>query len=347
MDDKNWLQGVSPILKPYAVEPYFVEDFNKVKKIYSNKGVFALKQMNPHQGTDFIRFVQNLYQKGFNRIVPVYPAVDGRYAVLHDNSLYYLMPWLPNSERENHSERYQQLFRELARLHTLSAKEIKINKEERTEHYENTQLEIEKENEFLQGFIEECEKKVYMSPFELLFCLYYHDLSQALRFAENKLKEWYEKTKDDEKTRVVILHGKVSIEHFLYDERGYGYFTNFEKATLGSPTHDLLPFFSRTFNCLPKRNEDCVEWVYTYFKYFPFKNEEMLLFLSYLAHPGPVLKVAERYYKDQRKKNERKYVEKLQKQYWALKNTEYFVMRIDEIERQKQQAQEQEGAQDH
>jgi len=216
--------------------------------------------------------------------------MDGRYAVLHDKALYYLMPWMSNEVKEDRQHKHQQLFRELARLHTLSAKEITVNKDERTEHYEKTIQLLDKNQEFLDGFIDECEKKTYMSPFELVYCLYYNEISQALRFSKTKFEEWYEKTKEEEKARMVITHGKLSSEHFLYDDKGYGYFINFENARYGSPIHDLLPYLSRSFNTQPQRNDESVEWVYHYYKYFPFKTDEKLLFFSYLAYPIPIIR---------------------------------------------------------
>ncbi|MDZ5470791.1 spore coat protein YsxE (plasmid) [Bacillus sp. 31A1R] len=344
MNTQNRLQQFAPILQNYSVQPHFIEDFGKVQRVYSDKGVFALKKIPIHQGTEFIKNVHFLYQKGFNRIVPIYPTIDGRYAVLDKKYLYYLMPWLPNEEKENRSKRHEQLFRELARLHTLSVSEVKINKEEKEQHYEESLHHLETQNEFIEGFIDECETRWYMSPFELLFCLYYNDIFQALKFSRNKMKDWYEQTKEDEKARAVIIHGKISTEHFLFDERGYGYFSNFENSRKGSPIHDLLPFLSRSLNTYPKKQEDYINWFYTYFKYFPLKDEEMLLFLSYLAHPGPILRTVEQYHKAE-KKNERKFVQQLQRDYWLLKNTEYIVMRIEEIERQKKQAQAEAQAQ--
>ncbi|MDQ0270000.1 spore coat protein YsxE [Cytobacillus purgationiresistens] len=347
------MKKYAPILKHYAVEPNFVEDFGRVQKVYSNKGIFSLKKIKPHHGPDFIKHIQTLYQKGYNRIIPIYPTVDGRYAVLYNTELYYLMPWLANEEKENRYERHQQMFRELARLHVLSVKDIPVSKEDREEHYENTSLEWEKQKEFLDGFIEECESREYMSPYELLYTQYYNDISQALKYSTTKLKEWYEKTKDSEKTRTVIIHGKVSTEHFLYDDRGLGYFLNFEDARQSTPMHDLLPFLSRSLKTFPKRSEDAVDWLYTYLKHFPFREDEMLLFQSYFTHPGPVLSAVEKYHKRKKGKSELKHIQHMQKQFWLLKNTEYVAMRIDEIERQKQQAQaeaaakaEQEGAQD-
>lgn len=336
MSSKNRLAELQPVLGDYQLDPYFVEDFGKLQKVYADKGTFALKKIPPKNGTDFIRHVQSLYQMGYNRIVPIYPTVDGRYAVLYNQYLYYLMPWMPNDEKENREKRHQQLFRELARMHTLSAKEISIKKEERTEHYEKTMQQFEKNQEFLDGFIEECEQKVYMSPFELLFCLYYNEISQALRFSKGKFEEWYEAAKEQDKARMVINHGKISIEHFLYDDRGYGYFSNFEKASYGSPIHDLLPFLARSLKTQPKRNDECIDWVLIYTKYFPFKPEEKLLFYSYLTYPVSIIQVVENYYRKPEKRNELKFVQQLQRQYWYLKNTEYITMRMVEIDNSQQ-----------
>lgn len=348
MDDGQFLQDEYAVIKQYPIVPYFAEDFGKIKKIYSKTGTYALKKIPHNEGSEFIRQIQFLYQKGYNRIVPVYPASDGRYAVLHNQSLYYLMPWMANEIKENRSERHQQLFRELARMHTLSAKEMEINSEVKEEHYNQTIKDWEKEEEFLTGFIESCESRVYMSPFELIFCLYYGQIRQAIQFARQKLESWHEKTIDQKKSRTVVLHGKVSTEHFLFDERGYGYFINLEKARQGSPIQDLLPFLARSLKTPPKQADECVDWIYGYFKYFPFKEDEMLLFMSYLAFPSGILRVAENYHQRRTEIDERIFVQKLQQQYWLLSNTAYVVNKIEEIERQKEQAkqaQQQEGAQ--
>ncbi|MCM3765464.1 spore coat protein YsxE [Neobacillus niacini] len=346
MNDSNRLDTLTPILDHYQVEPHFVEDYGSIQKIYSNKGTFALKKIAPTTGTDFIRHVHYLYQKGYNRIVPIYPTMDGRYAVLHENNLYYLMPWMSNDSRGNR-QAHHQLFRELARLHTLSAKEITINKEERIEHYEKTIQQLDKHQEFLDGFIDVCEKKTYMSPFELLYCLYYNEINLALRFSKTKFEEWYEKTKDNEKARMVVVHGKVASDHFVYDERGYGYFINFENASYGSPIHDLLPYVSRALNTGPKRNDDVIDWIYHYYKYFPFKDDEKLLFYSYLAYPTQVIQIVEKYYRKKRPRNELKLVRQLQQRYFHLKNIEYVVSKMTEIENQRKAAEQQakEGAQ--
>ncbi|MBS4173722.1 spore coat protein YsxE [Bacillus sp. FJAT-49736] len=327
------------ILDQYGIRAKYVEQYGRTWKIYSDNGIYALKKILPQSGIDFVRNVQLLYQRGYNRIVPIYPTLDGRYAILQQNYLYYLMPWLSNEEKEERNEKHQKMFRELARLHTLSMKNIEIEAEERKAHFENTLDEWEREEEFLTEFLETSEKKWYMSPFELLFCMFNNDIRRAHDFAKQKLTEWYENSKEVTTGRTVITHGKISTEHFLYDDRGYGYFSNFENSKIASPLQDLLPFLSRTLKTYPKRMDECIDWLYTYFGHFPFREEEKLLFLSYLAHPGPIFRTVQAYRLQRTKKTEIKFVKELQYNYWLLKNTEYIVIRMNEMEnRAKQEA---------
>lgn len=336
--DKTTHAAIKKVMKYYGLKVHYVEEYGKSFKISTEEGNFALKRISPQIGTDFVRNVQLLYHHGYNRIVPIYPTTDGRYAVLNDQYLYYLMPWLPNEEKEDRNEKHQKMFRELARLHTLSVKDIPITSEQRKEHYEQTHSQWERESEFFEEFLERSEQKWYMSPFELLYCTFYQDIIQAINFSKKQIKQWYEVSKDFEKGRSVVVHGKISTEHFLYDQRGYGFFTNFEKSNVSSPIHDLLPFLARTLNTYPKRCDDCVDWLYTYLGHFPFREDEKYLFLSYLAHPGHIHQVVEEYLLKKTRKTEMKYVKQLQRQYWLLKNTEYVVMRINEIEQQKKES---------
>ncbi|WP_108669421.1 spore coat protein YsxE [Peribacillus acanthi] len=329
---------VDEIMKFYMLQVRYHENMGKIDKIYTDQGVFALKSIDPKIGMDFIRNVQKLYQRGYNRIVPIFMTMDNRYGVLNNGKLYYLMPWLLDDNNSERNEKHKHMFRELARMHTLTSKEIEVKKEEREAHYEKTVELWNKQKEFLEEFVQASERKWYMSPFELLYCSYYHDISQALTFSIKKLEEWYEKTKDSEKLRTVVTHGKVSISHFLYDDRGYGHFINFEDSKTAPVHFDLLPFIVNSCKTYPIRHDDAIDWLYTYLKYFSLKEEEMMLFLSYLAHPGAIISSVEHYHEKRNQRTEIMYMKNLQRNYWTLKNVEYVVMRIDEIEKQKKAA---------
>ncbi|MGM9923793.1 MAG: spore coat protein YsxE [Bacillus sp. (in: firmicutes)] len=330
---------VQEVSKHYMLQVEYSETFGSIYKIYTDQGVYALKSIAPQHSMDFIRHVQRLYQRGYNRVVPIYTTHDGRYGVLYNNRLYYLMPWLANDESGERNEKHKQMFRELARIHTLTVKDLPIEPEDREVHFEKTTDLWKKQQKFLEEYIGRCEKKWYMSPLELMFCSCYYDVSQALSFSMRKLEEWYEATKDDEKVRTVIIHGKVSIKHFLLNDRGAGYFINFENAKPLPQHFDLLPFFGKYCNTFPTRCDECVEWFYHYNKYFPLREEEIMLFISYLAYPQNFIQTIELYHeKKHDRKTEAQYVKELQKHYWQLKNIEYLVMKIEEIEGQKRAA---------
>ncbi|MDM5293671.1 spore coat protein YsxE [Peribacillus simplex] len=328
------------VLKEYAMYVQYIEDFGRVKKVYSDRGTFALKSIVPHKGIDFIRNVQKLYHRGYNRIVPIYQTMDQRYAVLHNGRLYYLMPWLNNEGDGERDEKHKQMFRELARMHTLSVKEIQVDIEEREAHYERTLDAWNNEKDFMDEYIVSCEKKWYMSPFEMTVCSFFTDISQALKYSIKKFETWYEKTKESEKVRTVITHGKVSLKHFVSDERGYGYFINFENSNTAPPHFDLLPFLIKSARTYPVQCDDCVDWLYNYFRYFPLKEEELLLMQSYMAFPGSALELVKGYSDGRSHRSELDNVTQLQRQFWLLKNVEYMVMKIEEIEQKKKAAAE-------
>ena len=330
---------IQEIMDQYKLHVHYSEAIGRLHKVYTDQGIYALKAIAPEHTMDFIKLVQRLNQRGYNRLVPIYITHDGRYGVLYKRTLYYLMPWLANDATGERNEKHKQMFRELARIHALTAKEIEVEKEEREVHYEKTVDTWQKQKEFLEEFVGRCERKWYMSPFELLFCSFYSDVSQAISFSLRKFEEWYEESKEREKVRTVVTHGKLSVKHFLFNESGAGYFINFENARIVPAHFDLLPFFVKYCHTYPIRCDECIDWLYHYCKYYPMKEEEMILFTSYLAYPANFLQTVETYHKKKYDvKTEYQYVNQLQRHYWQLKNIEYFVMKIEEIEGQKKAA---------
>ena len=76
-----------------------------MKKVYSDRGTFALKSIALIKELTLSGMFKHLYHRGYNRIVPIYQTMDQRYAVLHNGRLYYLMPWLNNEENGERDEK--------------------------------------------------------------------------------------------------------------------------------------------------------------------------------------------------------------------------------------------------
>jgi len=317
-------------LEHYQLQLNYFEDFGKIIKVYTNNGVFVIKSLPATKGIDFVKNIQQLYQKGYNRIVPVFATVENSYGVLVDQQLWYLMPWLPNPNIIEGAERQRQLIRELARMHVLSVKEKIIEVNEHEAHFNSMKERWERQQNFLEEFSRLIERKWYMSPFELQYCAYHQDIYQALNFSIRKLTEWFENTKEDGKIRTVTTHGKLSIDHFVYTENGYGHFINLEDATEAAPHFDILPYIVDMLNTYPKQGIDVVEVLEYYFKFFPWRDNEMMLFTSYLASPEGPVEIVEEFFHRKNEQSEAILCQKLQMQYWLLKNTEFVIMQIEQ-----------------
>jgi len=336
---------ISEVLKEYGIKPHYVEKLGNIYKVYSQNKTYALKRVKSKDVRNFFPYYQFLYQKGYYRFVPIYPTNQGTTAVLKGQDLYYLMPWFSNQQSEPEKDRAKKMFRELARLHSITKREVEIEKELIEEHYERMRLEWQKELEFLNSWFAQCERKWYMSPFEWEFVQYFNEIQKAYEFVFNSLEKWKNQLQEKQKIRTVLVHGKIHPDHFIYDNQGYGHFINFEKATFSSPLHDLLPYLVRSLKTYPNQCNDCIEWILQYFKHYPISPEEKLLFKSYLAHPGHFIKIVSKYQSQNMRANRELYfTKKLQHTYWMFKNIEYIVMRLEDIERQQQMMQQNQNA---
>ncbi len=329
------------LLKQYQLEVDFIEDYGKVKKVYTKSGVYALKEVEEVEirSNDFIRKLQDLQHKGWMGFVPIYQSRQGSPVITHQNKGYYLMPWLPNTPSDERDIRYHKLFQELAKLHGTSSKEVEVKKEDIETHYNGLKTTWEDRQKELEEYVMECEKKVYMSPFELHFCTVYYEMTRAMEFGFSRLDEWNTEMEEKEKIRLVTIHGKLSAKHFLYDERGNGFFINLEQAREASPIHDLVSFYLRTLRTYPLTSLDSYEWFATYEKHFALREEERLLLHSYLAFPEPLYQCIMQY-RHQRYKTELEHMQSLIRAYWLTKNIEQVNIKIFEVDQQKKIAAE-------
>lgn len=333
-----------PVISQYDLTGEYAESISdKLTKIYASSGAsYALKRVTANRNGNFIETLHTAHQKGFSGYVPIFRNKHRQFFTSDGENWYYIMPWLHNEPEEERDERHKNMFRELAVLHQKTANEEKLNQDALKVHYETLSKQWDDNKAIYEKYVEECEKRWYLSPFELQAVTYYFETARATDFARKKLDEWYEMMKEKEDTRQVIIHGRASIHHFLYDEQGTGFLTNFEQSRYSSPIDDLLLFYHRTFHTYPFADDDCVDWLYTYQQHFPFREEEMLLFTCYLAYPDFIYRNLKKHMNQgNRSVPQLKQNQDLIKSYWTFKNIEYFVMKVTQIEDNKKIAAEQ------
>lgn len=333
----NEMEDTQSVLQEYGLTAQFIEPVSPlVWKVYTDYGVFALKKLKEDRGKHFTDHMVAIEEKGFRSFVPVYRTNSGKFfsAGIQYGDTYYLMPWLQFDQEEERDQKHAYLFRETARLHERTAQELKVRRDEIERYYGQTKKKWEQDKIFYEQFVDRAEKEWYLSPFELQAITYFSETISAVNFALERLEDWYESAKEKDVSRVVMNHGSLSIHHFLYNDAGTGYFTNFERASVGPPQNDLLGFYTKMFRGFPKACPECVEWFYGYTKSFPLREAEVSLFLSYMAYPASMYKVLNGYQTGKRQ-HEKEECTQLLKAYWQMKNIEPFVMKIHQIEQEK------------
>jgi spore coat protein YsxE len=332
------------LLKEYGIEVDYIEDLGSIKKIHSNHGMLALKKTKL-PASHLLQYENNLkflQYKGYGFAVPIYRTSAGAYFVFdQEQSAYYLMPWLVANDEEERNDHAFKLFKQLGELHSRTVKEEKMTSDNVEILLGELTAKWKSRKEELKLFVESCEDKIYMSPFELYYCTYFQEMMRASDFALRKLDEWNELITEKKKYRTVFTHGKPSFQHFLYNIEGQGMFINFENARHLPPIYDLLYFFYRSCKTYPIQTDDRFQWFQTYRKHFPLTEDELTLFIAQLSYPEKMYNVITTYRTNQQSKSEIKHVQSLQRAYWQMKNIEFFLTHIVMFEEKKKEQESQ------
>ena len=88
--------------------------------------------------------------------------------------------------------------------------------------------------------------EVMMSPSKYLFMRNYSKIRSNLLFCKNELNEWYNLVKNENKTRVSMVHNNLAIDHLIKNDKDY--LISWEKAKVDTPILDIINFYHNEFN---------------------------------------------------------------------------------------------------
>ena len=326
--------GLEKILRDFRIRPRQVKRSGNIYKIDTGDYQFALKEVKTHLKVDLFRLFQWLNSRGFVQHLPLVPDRYGNYVKWFEGKYYYLMPWIKEMAISQ-EEKKKQMFSELARLHLLTVQTIPVTEEVVHIHYDALQTRWQQEETFLLQFLERCERKWYMSPFEWRYVFNFHEIMSDYRVALDCLRRWRDVILDSKRSRTCLIHGQLHLNHYLIDERNVGYFINFEKSRIASPVMDLLLYLTRSLHTYPEPEGDEFFLLKCYQEIFSLTETEILLLQSYLAHPGAIIAIVNDYEKKQVTNHEWKYTKKIERFYWAFKNRERLIRKMAEEREEK------------
>lgn len=212
-----------------------------------------------------------LLSRGFNNIPRI---ID------YDND--YLLEEYIESTQYNSNEKAQDFIRVLSSLHLKTCYFENINNSELKKMYEELSLRINNLFEYYNNLINTIETKVYFSPSEYLISRNISVIFSALNYSRNKLEEYKEIIKNNNKKRIVTLYNNCSLDNFIRNING-SFLLSFNRSYKDSPVYDLIDFYNNY--CL---DLDFINLLKIYETKFPLLEEETTLFLLLISIPDKI-----------------------------------------------------------
>jgi spore coat protein YsxE len=296
------LDGVKPILNHYDLAPTTISQYGRALKVTTGRGTYALKTLSFQIEARFLDTVNSLHSHGFP-MLPIFLTKYGEPLVRMNNQCYYLSPWVEDLSR-NVNRKWEIMIDRLAWLHRRTKQPVSQNvKHERAKvenHYrwEESQMALER-------FIFQAEHKTYPSPFEQRIFLLFHRIMSDAEHAKSIVGSLQKSEDKESQERVVLCHGKPSIDHIVLSEKG-PYFINFEHAYWGSPVHELAHVFQSS-----EAKPDYLLRFYTQYQGVNSLtvNEKKLL-MAELMRPDPFEHLMKNY-RETSRKSELSFIEQL------------------------------------
>ena len=213
-----------------------------------------------------------LLSRGFNNIPRI---ID------YDND--YLLEEYIESTQYNSNEKAQDFIRVLSSLHLKTCYFENINNSELKKMYEELSLRINNLFEYYNNLINTIETKVYFSPSEYLISRNISVIFSALNYSRNKLEEYKEIIKNNNKKRIVTLYNNCSLDNFIRNING-SFLLSFNRSYKDSPVYDLIDYYNNY--CL---DLDFINLLKIYETKFPLLEEETTLFLLLISIPDKIV----------------------------------------------------------
>ncbi|MTT31738.1 hypothetical protein GMB86_06890 [Terrilactibacillus sp. BCM23-1] len=234
---ENWLRACFH----YDLVPTEWEQIGKVMKIYTSRGIFALKETKLDAKQE--KMIRNIHQMAMHFMidtVPLIPTKYGDFITSIDGIKYLLTPWIADSSSLSFEMKMEGLISQISRLHVKTIQDRELN-ETKIELYKEKLI---KEYEFHEQFASKAEQHVYLSPFEQLYLQNFASIMSSYERLFTYLESMkQENNQDDEHekkmvVRQAICHNKPTFNH-LITQRERQFLINFEHADYDIFTFEL------------------------------------------------------------------------------------------------------------
>lgn len=309
------MENIEEILSEYRVQSMeYAKVTERLYWVRDRQKEYALKRSSLREGDAAVWanvfYVAN--EKNISEILPVYLTADSQLYTNRDGTLYYLVPWMKATGRSSLKYKVGNGMKTLGNIHHKTKKEVTLTKEKLQKNF-HTYLSYSKQarNE-LYSYVLQFERKIYMSPFELLVCTHFREMEHAIQLNFRKLSEFLEQ-EDELVWSNCLCHGTPSTDHFID-----GYLINWEHARFDHAVTDLAAYFGSLTGSYDQPAELIMESFSIYQNRNNLTQQELMLLTIYLLNPSAYLGIIRSYIKNPSEESLMHQTRKLQQAYRKL-----------------------------
>lgn len=302
------------VLKAYRLDPRSskIEQTGRVYRISAKGQTWALKKVDPSALKRTLLFHQ-VAQNGPIRTPPLILSQSGTPYYLDAHTAYILTPWIQASTHDS-TRSSDRFWDTLAEWHRTTGERCEIDSEW-VESFSSRCLEIWSEQVLtLDLFMNDCEHRVYPSPFEQRFMAFYNELRAGAETAYRKMTDWRDQVRDESTIRVVYCQGKPSPDHLITSGRQHNWVSN-ETAGQDLPVRDLTWVFRWGMSDRRVEEATLTHALDLYETTFPLEEQEKLLLSAQACHPARPVSLLHRYKQGKGRYFERDYTVELERTY--------------------------------
>ena len=163
----------------------------------------------------------------------------------------------------------------ISNLHKKTTYYKKISEFNIEEIYEDIKNKLDSIKIYYDNLMNEVESTIYMPPSYYLLARNISFIYKMIEYSYNSLNKWKKNIENVDKIRVSIIHNNLKIEHLINDK-----LISWDNSKISLPIFDLYKLYINTYN-----EYDWNELLNIYFKNYPLKPEELLLFKILISIP--------------------------------------------------------------
>ncbi|WP_068674510.1 hypothetical protein [Oceanobacillus sp. Castelsardo] len=332
--------NITNVLNAYNIDPLKI---NKVTSqlyyIKDHHREYALKRSSLTE--EMVKHWEAIYRysnsKNIDAVLPVYLTKEGNLYYRREQTIFYLSPWINDTNKKMDSKWVSDFYETLAKLHWNTKRTHKIDIETISNQFVSFQNYCREMRKQLLTFIHQFEKKQYMSPFELLVCTHFRDIDQAFIEVDKRVHRFINVFEEEKLTwSSSLCHYRLDYSHIKQT-----YFINWESARYDHPVMDLILFFQNEIGRFNPSTNLYIDSFSSYTDTNELTLSELQYFSIYLLSPTNYIQIIYEYVRGVQNKSEIQHIKSIQHEFrkiifgikWsAFIEKEYETLDLDDLE---------------